>query len=312
MRVGNQAELSKYLSLAGGDITGRLGVSGALQVGKSGTESLITLGAATVLRDNANGALVISSESGAGTKAGVFLRPIASTDSTMQMQGNAEGWATDNFSTKNLKVPGKDAIIKSGAYSYTEGGQTFNQTDGLFMQSVGGQYGNIRFTEMVGKRSYIGFEIKGGDKTAWLEFRHNGSFVINGTDIAPVGIPQPWPLSTAPLGWLICNGATFDKAMYPFLAAAYPSGRLPDLRGEFIRGWDAGRGVDAGRALLSAQSDLFKAHHHAFTFFTGYAAGGGTGAVYEYSGNAGRDTGDTGGNETRPRNIAFNYIVRAA
>ena len=312
MRVGNQAELSKYLSLAGGDITGRLGVSGALQVGKSGTESLITLGAATVLRDNANGALVISSESGAGTKAGVFLRPIASTDSTMQMQGNAEGWATDNFSTKNLKVPGKDAIIKSGAYSYTEGGQTFNQTDGLFMQSVSGQYGNIRFTEMVGKRSYIGFEIKGGDKTAWLEFRHNGSFVINGTDIAPVGIPQPWPLSTAPLGWLICNGATFDKAMYPFLAAAYPSGRLPDLRGEFIRGWDAGRGVDAGRALLSAQSDLFKAHHHAFTFFTGYAAGGGTGAVYEYSGNAGRDTGDTGGNETRPRNIAFNYIVRAA
>ncbi|MDN0028413.1 MULTISPECIES: phage tail-collar fiber domain-containing protein [Enterobacterales] len=312
MRVGNQAELSKYLSLAGGDITGRLGVSGALQVGKSGTESLITLGAATVLRDNANGALVISSESGAGTKAGVFLRPIASTDSTMQMQGNADGWATDNFSTKNLKVPGKDAIIKSGAYSYTEGGQTFNQTDGLFMQSVGGQYGNIRFTEMVGKRSYIGFEIKGGDKTAWLEFRHNGSFVINGTDIAPVGIPQPWPLSTAPLGWLICNGATFDKAMYPFLAAAYPSGRLPDLRGEFIRGWDAGRGVDAGRALLSAQSDLFKAHHHSFTFFTGYAAGGGTGAVYEYSGNAGRDTGDTGGNETRPRNIAFNYIVRAA
>lgn len=312
MRVGNQAELSKYLSLAGGDITGRLGVSGVLEVGKTGTESLITLGASTVMRDNANNALVISSESGAGTKAGVFLRPIASTDSTMQMQGNADGWATDNFSAKNLKVPGKDAIIKSGAYSYTEGGQTFNQTDGLFMQSVGGQYGNIRFTEMVGKRSYIGFEIKGGDKTAWLEFRHNGSFVINGTDIAPVGIPQPWPLSTAPLGWLICNGATFDKAMYPFLAAAYPSGKLPDLRGEFIRGWDAGRGVDAGRALLSAQSDLFKAHHHAFTFFTGYAAGGGTGAVYEYSGNAGRDTGDTGGNETRPRNIAFNYIVRAA
>ncbi len=312
MRVGNQAELSKYLSLAGGDITGRLGVSGVLEVGKTGTESLITLGASTVMRDNANNALVISSESGAGTKAGVFLRPIASTDSTMQMQGNADGWATDNFSAKNLKVPGKDAIIKSGAYSYTEGGQTFNQTDGLFMQSVGGQYGNIRFTEMVGKRSYIGFEIKGGDKTAWLEFRHNGSFVINGTDIAPVGIPQPWPLSTAPLGWLICNGATFDKAMYPFLAAAYPSGKLPDLRGEFIRGWDAGRGADAGRALLSAQSDLFKAHHHSFTFFTGYAAGGGTGAVYEYSGNAGRDTGDTGGNETRPRNIAFNYIVRAA
>ena len=328
MRVGNQAELSKYLSLAGGDITGRLGVSGALQVGKSGTESLITLGAATVLRDNANGALVISSESGAGTKAGVFLRPIASTDSTMQMQGNADGWATDNFSTKNLKVPGKDAIIKSGAYSYTDGSQKFNQTDGLFMQGVGGQYGNIRFTEMVGKRSYIGFEIKGGDKTAWLEFRQDGSFVINGTDVSPVGIPQPWPLTSAPLGWLICNGAAFDKALYPYLAAAYPSGKLPDLRGEFIRGWDAGRGVDAGRAIFSAQGDAIRNITGSIN-----GLGGEGGAIYYKStpektswvhwggDNTFHDVMSYGfdasrvvptASENRPRNIAFNYIVRAA
>ncbi|HDQ1435039.1 TPA: phage tail protein, partial [Escherichia coli] len=128
----------------------------------------------------------------------------------------------------------------------------------------------------------------------------------------PVGVPVPWPSATPPTGWLKCNGAAFSAEEYPELAKAYPTNKLPDLRGEFIRGWDDGRGVDAGRALLSAQSDLFKAHHHSFTFFTGYAAGGGTGAVYDYSGNAGRDTGDTGGNETRPRNIAFNYIVRAA
>ncbi|ENZ8475438.1 TPA: phage tail protein [Klebsiella aerogenes] len=317
MRVGNQAELSKYLSLAGGDITGRLGVSGVLEVGKTGTESLITLGASTVLRDNANNALVISSESGAGSKAGVFLRPIASADSTMQMQGNADGWFTDKFTPKILKVPGKDAIIKSGAYSYTEGSQTFNQVDGLFMQSVGGQYGNIRFTEMVGKRSYIGFEIKGGDKTAWLEFRHNGSFVINGTDIAPVGIPQPWPLATAPLGWLICNGATFDKAMYPFLAAAYPSGKLPDLRGEFIRGWDNGRGVDPGRSLLAWQDDMIKKHSHTLGTYKSVDAGikmpVTAGAELSNSGVGGAMyTGEAGSSETRPRNIAFNYIVRAA
>ncbi|HEI1788282.1 MULTISPECIES: phage tail protein [Enterobacteriaceae] len=128
----------------------------------------------------------------------------------------------------------------------------------------------------------------------------------------PVGVPVPWPSATPPTGWLKCNGAAFSAEEYPELAKAYPTNKLPDLRGEFIRGWDDGRGVDAGRALLSAQSDLFKAHHHAFTFFTAYAVGGGTGAVYEFSGNAGRDTGDTGGNETRPRNIAFNYIVRAA
>ncbi|HHU7808266.1 TPA: phage tail protein [Escherichia coli] len=128
----------------------------------------------------------------------------------------------------------------------------------------------------------------------------------------PVGVPVPWPSATPPTGWLKCNGAAFSAEEYPELAKAYPTNKLPDLRGEFIRGWDDGRGVDAGRALLSAQSDLFKAHHHSFTFFSAYAAGGGTGAVYNYSGEAGRDTRDTGGNETRPRNIAFNYIVRAA
>ncbi|MGJ1094124.1 tail fiber protein, partial [Escherichia coli] len=128
----------------------------------------------------------------------------------------------------------------------------------------------------------------------------------------PVGVPVPWPSATPPKGWLKCNGAAFSAEEYPELAKAYPTNKLPDLRGEFIRGWDDGRGVDAGRALLSEQSDLFKAHHHAFTFFLGYAAGGGTGAVYDYGGSAGRDTYDTGGNETRPRNIAFNYIVRAA
>lgn len=328
MRVGNQADLSKYLPLSGGDITGRLGVSGALQVGKTGTESLITLGASTVMRDNANNALVISSESGAGTKAGVFLRPIASTDSTMQMQGNADGWFTDKFTPKSLKITGTDAINKSGAYSYTDGSQKFNQTDGLFMLGVGEQYGKIRFTEMVGKRAFLGFEIKGGDTTAWVEFRQDGSFVINGTDVSPVGIPQPWPLATAPLGWLICNGAAFDKAMYPYLAAAYPSGKLPDLRGEFIRGWDAGRGVDAGRAILAAQGDAIRNITGSIN-----AVGGEGGALYFKSTPANTSWVHWGGDNTfhdvmsygfdasrvvptasenRPRNIAFNYIVRAA
>ncbi|GAB0800637.1 hypothetical protein MZ16F83_15520 [Escherichia coli] len=128
----------------------------------------------------------------------------------------------------------------------------------------------------------------------------------------PVGVPVPWPSATPPTGWLKCNGAAFSAEEYPELAKAYPTNKLPDLRGEFIRGWDDGRGVDAGRALLSAQSDLFKAHHHNFSFFKANAELGGTGAVYDFHGSAGRDTEDTGGNETRPRNIAFNYIVRAA
>ena len=54
------------------------------------------------------------------------------------------------------------------------------------------------------------------------------------------------------------NGQRFDTRRYPKLAQKYPSGQLPDMRGEFIRGWDNGRGVDAGRGVLSAQSDAIR------------------------------------------------------
>ncbi|WP_231923202.1 phage tail protein [Salmonella enterica] len=69
----------------------------------------------------------------------------------------------------------------------------------------------------------------------------------------PVGVPVPWPSATLPEGWLKCNGAAFSSEMYPKLAKAYPTNKLPDLRGEFIRGWDDGRGIDAGREILSFQ-----------------------------------------------------------
>ncbi|HFL4636757.1 TPA: phage tail protein, partial [Escherichia coli] len=74
----------------------------------------------------------------------------------------------------------------------------------------------------------------------------------------PVGVPVPWPSATPPTGWLKCNGAAFSSEMYPKLAKAYPTNKLPDLRGEFIRGWDDGRGIDNRRNLLSAQSDTIQ------------------------------------------------------
>ena len=76
------------------------------------------------------------------------------------------------------------------------------------------------------------------------------------------GIPLPWPVQWVPEGFLAMNGATFDKRRYPRLAQLYPSGVLPDLRGEFIRGWDANRGVDRSRGLLSTQADAFQDHVH--------------------------------------------------
>ncbi|WP_096959804.1 phage tail-collar fiber domain-containing protein [Escherichia coli] len=148
----------------------------------------------------------------------------------------------------------------------------------------------------------------------------------------PVGVPVPWPSATPPTGWLKCNGAAFSSEKYPNLAKAYPTLKLPDLRGEFIRGWDDGRGIDSGRNLLSAQNDaiqnivgsfgrtqLFRDvlssgpfSQHGQVLSTGLKEAEiieGYGA-YNWTFDASRSVRTA--SETRSRNIAFNYIVRAA
>ncbi|MBF4113345.1 phage tail protein [Enterobacter cloacae] len=155
----------------------------------------------------------------------------------------------------------------------------------------------------------------------------------------PVGVPVPWPLTTTPAGWLKCNGAAFTASQYPKLAQAYPALKLPDLRGEFIRGWDDGRGVDTGRGLLSAQGGMSFDHRHWLPTTNGTGGDGAMTAVFidgnsamayypdgtnEYNPNPSTGTllqtytakaalgSAMFGSETRPRNVAFNYIVRAA
>ncbi|EEZ7027425.1 phage tail protein [Escherichia coli] len=161
----------------------------------------------------------------------------------------------------------------------------------------------------------------------------------------PVGVPVPWPSATPPTGWLKCNGAAFSSEMYPNLAKAYPTNKLPDLRGEFIRGWDDGRGVDAGRAILSAQGDAIRNIYGEFrtvnteNYSIWESVGSFKGAVVPLNPSTNNSyfslvrsmvtERSEGGvypkvigldasrivptaNENRPRNIAFNYIVRAA
>ncbi|MCQ9589966.1 phage tail protein [Escherichia coli] len=129
----------------------------------------------------------------------------------------------------------------------------------------------------------------------------------------PVGVPVPWPSATPPTGWLKCNGAAFSAEEFPELAKAYPTNKLPDLRGEFIRGWDDGRGIDSGRTLLSAQDGSIEAHGHDYNGAI-YTSGGPSWANTTDAGHRAYSgfTSSYGGSETRPRNIAFNFIVRAA
>lgn len=75
----------------------------------------------------------------------------------------------------------------------------------------------------------------------------------------PVGTPLAWPTTTPPDGYAIMQGQAFDTAKYPKTAAAYPSGKLPDMRGQTIKG------APDGRALLSLEADGIKSHAHTAT-----------------------------------------------
>ncbi|WFO45156.1 tail fiber protein [Citrobacter braakii] len=145
----------------------------------------------------------------------------------------------------------------------------------------------------------------------------------------PVGTPIPWPLATPPTGFLKMNGATFDKVANPKLALAYPSGVLPDLRAQTIRGWDDGRGIDTGRALLSEQGDAIRniigSAANVYTgnpdLATGVITYTGTGITSWQSGtglsisyrnlNINAATQVPTAAENRVKSVAFNYIVRA-
>ncbi|WP_024302212.1 tail fiber protein [Pseudogulbenkiania sp. MAI-1] len=146
--------------------------------------------------------------------------------------------------------------------------------------------------------------------------------LTNSPDIAPAGIPMPWPLATPPSGWVILQGQSFDTAANPNLAIAYPSGVLPDLRGKFIRGWDNGRGVDPGRALLSEQgayagsftwrlrADDGDGQTGSFVSVTGVEIAGASPPTLPYNAWTDYVTSTVTPGDTRPGNTAFNYIVR--
>lgn len=178
--------------------------------------------------------------------------------------------------------------------------------------------------------------VRAGSGSAQLSTNGNIYGSVWGTDLYTfitdmlIGIPLHCPLATAPAGFLKCNGATFSTTTYPRLALKFPSGVLPDMRGNTIRGWDDGRGIDTGRVLLSQQLDALQNITGDFYMggskqVAGVVTTGAFGSmeVYNALGQQATGAGNIGGitfdasrvartaAETRMRNIAFNYIVRA-
>ncbi|EKG6909985.1 phage tail protein [Escherichia coli] len=142
-----------------------------------------------------------------------------------------------------------------------------------------------------------------------------------------IGVPFFWPSAAMPntvidswssMVFLKFNGAKFSATDYPVLAKVFPALALPDARGDFIRVWDDGRGVDGGRELLSWQNATN------FSQFAGNIGEGAGHAINFHDGIAGNQPGFSRFNFTsnsvgdgvnfvavRPRNIAFNFLVRA-
>lgn len=134
-----------------------------------------------------------------------------------------------------------------------------------------------------------------------------------------------WPMQQMPqeiwtdmrMEFIPYMAQSFDGSKYPLLAQLHPSLRLPaDMRGEFVRGWDNGRGINTGQQLMSWSADLFKSHNHTPTngsFFTFVATGGGQLVNGSNNPNVAivPTTNSVGGAETRPRSVAWNFIVRA-
>lgn len=137
----------------------------------------------------------------------------------------------------------------------------------------------------------------------------------------PSGTVAHFAMASAPAGWLKANGAAISRTAYANLFAsigtAFGAGdgsttfNLPDLRGEFIRGFDDGRSVDSGRDFGSWQEDAFRSHRHVLNIFRNNT-GGGSYAEDASNNNpqAPNYTGYEGGTETRPRNVALLACIK--
>ena len=169
---------------------------------------------------------------------------------------------------------------------------------------------------------------------AWIDLGvlNQSSLSFAPANAVPIGAVNTFAMNSAPSGWLSCDGTAVSRTTYSGLFSAvgttYGTGdgsttfNVPDLRGEFVRGLDNGRGVDSGRALGSAQADELEAHNHRVLGETGGPIQGlgyetatfmgavMPGAAYTDSYGGLQHIEDTGGTETRPRNIALLYCIK--
>ncbi len=218
------------------------------------------------------------------TTGGTISGPLSVTDGiTGALKGNADtatklaaapkingvkfdGSADINLTPENI---GAFARRSTGAYADSDGAVPWNAESGAYnVTRSGDSYILVNFYTGVGSCRTL--QMKAHYRNGGLFYRssRDGYGFESGwaqlytsahppAEFYPVGAPIPWPSDTVPSGYALMQGQTFDKSAYPKLAAAYPSGVIPDMRGWTIKGKPA-----SDRAVLSQEQDGIKSHTH--------------------------------------------------
>ncbi len=265
------------------------------------TKQITDLPSATTANDND---LLLKRDDGANADQALSIQTLKSEAFGNAVDENAAVTATPDTLAK------RDALGRIQAASGGSGNETVVHNDAAVSANA----------NTIAKRDSSG-RVKTDDGGSGTDaVNHND---LDELDTVPAGAVMYFAMDSAPDGWLKANGATISRTTFSALFAAigttFGTGdgsstfELPDLRGEFIRGWDDGRGVDSGRSFGSDQADEFKSHTHDVgceqdsSDNTGYPmAGGADKADFIAKGAALAE----GGDETRPRNVALLACIK--
>ena len=239
------------------------------------TDSDNSLGTYNRLRpliiNNANGAVTIGN--GLNVTGGIngSLNGNAATATKLQTARKISGVPFDGSTDITLTAAHVAAFARraTDTYADADGGVPWNAESGAYnVTRSGDSYILVNFYTGVGSCRTL--QMKAHYRNGGLFYRssRDGYGFESGwaqlytsahppAEFYPVGAPIPWPSDTVPSGYALMQGQTFDKSAYPKLAAAYPSGVIPDMRGWTIKGKPA-----SGRAVLSQEQDGIKSHTH--------------------------------------------------
>ena len=282
------------------------------------------------------GQLLADDGSGAGSPAYAFD---TDTDTGMFRSGaNTIGFSTSGTTRVSISNAGLDVVNGLPIRLQDSSGAPF-----VSLQSPSSLSGNVALT--------LPSSITNG---GFLQTDGSGNLSFQIVAGVPTGAVFCVAVATIPTGYLECNGAAVNRttyaALFSFIGTQYGAGNgsstfnLPDLRGEFVRGFDNGRGVDSGRSIGSSQSGQNLSHDHdADASATsnvsdpghrhpsrGYGNDDDGGNQFTGSGNnsvrnnaiedattgisvatnVSIDVDNDGGNEARPRNVAMMYIIK--